>query len=798
VRLRAIGLAGLAGAVVLGAWEKADGSVASPAAPQGTAEAPTAALAGSRLLVRSPFWAAEFSIKPGLVLKRLRHQSLRLDLLSSATPIFAVVSDDKVVTSQAFTVAAAEAHGAYARVGLAHRELGLGAEMTLRATDGPEILLGLRLVNRGERASTVRCVFPILMGLQPGSVSEDWHYFYPFKGGWAGEQPFDLAGAYGLSSGSLQHLSVFNPRLPVAVWASVRDATGAMKALLLRKTAPAGPQRIVYHTLPAEMRLPEIFDDRAGVSMAFSPLPRMLLVGGQWQLPEAAIGVGLGDWRVGLGCYSSWAHRSWWRHRPIPEWLRRCFNWLSLHDHESLARGRYATKADVTPADHVFQWAYWWKHADVDRLGRDPQPGRWYRETHGWYEYEDRWGGRDALAAEIARLHETGSRVVMYVQSRLVWKHSPLGLAHGPQWCAVLADGTLNTDWSAEETNMDCYDICPQVRGWQSFLASVAARLVREVGADGCYLDTAAEPLFCHSDAHGHAGEPSLGEAQMLRAVASALAAANPQAVLQVEDPCSDYLMQFFDCTWLKQFERYPPMSNYTRYFGAYPFYFLRFYFPELHYADWGDDSPEGKKRCFFNGIGVCAWPDSYTARTGRVLRENADAFGSLHPEPMVKTECENVFANRFPCVQKVLYTLYNVSQEELVGPVLRIAAPSWQGGVHYVELLTGDEVDFTRRGSEHLLQMRIAAGEVVCVAQLPRLLRARVRNGAVELRLPSAALAQVLVWTDPRTGAEVQRVVPPGTNHVELDIPSGVTQMQVRLLRGGYLADAITIPTGV
>lgn len=787
-----------AGLLVVAAWaftaRMPRAARADAPAPRVSPASPGVVVSGTRLLVRSRLWSAEFSLDAGLALMRLRYAGQPGDLISAPTPIFAVVAAEEVFTSRAFVVTAAAADGAGARVVLAHRELGLGAELTLQPGEGPEILMRLRVTNRREKPSPIRVVFPVLMGLRPGSVAADWHYFYPFKGGWAGSQPFDLAGAYGLSSGSLQHMSAFNPRLPISVWASVRDTTGSMKTLLLRKTEPGGPERVVYHTLPPEMRLPEVLDDRPGVSMAFSPLPRQLPAGGDWQLPEAAIGVAAGDWRPGLESYSAWAHSAWWRHRRVPEWLRGCFNWLSLHDHECLARGRYATKAEFTPSDHVFQWAYWWKHADVDRLGRDPRPDRWYRETHGWYDYEDRWGGREALSAEIARLHTAGSRVVMYVQSRLVWKHSPLGLAHGPQWCAVLADGSLNTDWTSEETNMDCYDICPQVGGWHDFLAEVAGRLVREVSADGLYLDTAAEPVFCHSTAHGHVGEPSAGEAQMLRAVAAALSRANPRAILQVEDPCADYLMQFFDCTWLKQFERYPPMSNYTRYFQAYPFYFLRFYFPELHYADWGDDSLEGKKRCFFNGIGACAWPDSYTVRTGQALRENADAFGTLRPEPMVATEHEGLFANRFPSARKVLYTLYNTSGEEVAGSVLTVSVPSWREGVHYVELLSGEEVRFAPKGKHHVLQVRVGKGEVACVAQLPRLLKAKVTDGAVEADLPVVAQVQVLVCTDLGSGTEERQVIVPHSAHGKVRFPDGAKRLLVRLLRENCLVDAVTV----
>ncbi|MCX7597867.1 MAG: hypothetical protein N2512_03225, partial [Armatimonadetes bacterium] len=212
------GFGGWAGSCVPACTARAQASLVRPAGE----------ISGTKLVVRARGWTAEFSLTAGLNLAKLRHVSQPIDLISAPTPIFAVVAGEEVVSSQAFAVTAAEADEAGARVALAHHRLGLAAEMTLRPTDGAEILLRLRVTNRGEKPSTIRVIFPLLMGLRPGSDPAEWHYFYPFKGGWAGNHPFDLAGAYGLSSGSLQHMSVFNPLFPLAVWASVRDGTGTM------------------------------------------------------------------------------------------------------------------------------------------------------------------------------------------------------------------------------------------------------------------------------------------------------------------------------------------------------------------------------------------------------------------------------------------------------------------------------------------------------------------------------------------------------------------------------------------
>jgi tRNA-splicing ligase RtcB len=119
---------------------------------------------------------------------------------------------------------------------------------------------------------------------------------------------------------------------------------------------------------------------------------------------ESVVGAGLGDWRPALDSYCRWV-RTWWRPPtpPVPRWFRRCFNTPSVHDHASIARRRYRLADEILPRHHLFQWAFYWKHADVDRLGKNPKPDRWYRNTLGDYDYEDRWGGLPAFREEIAR-----------------------------------------------------------------------------------------------------------------------------------------------------------------------------------------------------------------------------------------------------------------------------------------------------------------------------------------------------------------------------------------------------------
>lgn len=115
------------------------------------------------------------------------------------------------------------------------------------------------------------------------------------------------------------------------------------------------------------MRAGELpFDVSPGISMTFSPLPRVLSPNQTLTLPDAVMGVHPGDWKEVLKSYASWV-RTWWRppNPPVPMWFRRYFNVCALHEHETMKRMRYAAPEQLRPSHQMFQWPVWWEHPPV-------------------------------------------------------------------------------------------------------------------------------------------------------------------------------------------------------------------------------------------------------------------------------------------------------------------------------------------------------------------------------------------------------------------------------------------------
>jgi hypothetical protein len=188
--------------------------------------------------------------------------------------------------------------------------------------------------------------------------------------------------------------------------------------------------------------------------------------------------------------------------------------------------------------------------------------------------------------------------------------------------------------------------------------------------------------------------------------------------------------MQFVDCTWLETFASNVPL--YTAFDRGYGLHFLRFYFPEIAYAEWNPEvgKPELQERNLFNGIGSSA-----ATPNDRLFRENRAAFASLHPKPLIPTAMPGVLANLFPTPSKCLYMVWNRNELPATGVLLTV--PHRQG-YHYVELRSGREIPFQLRckARRAALMLSLPPGKVACVAQLPAVLHPCRQNQRIIVRL--------------------------------------------------------------
>jgi hypothetical protein len=742
----------------------------------------------------------------GVVLTSLVNKALGSgSLLGESSPVFAVLPDGgskSWVYSKAFQVIAREREsvsaGQRVRVRFVSPQLQVSGELSIHLSGAPEILLKLQLRNDSTSTRRLCIAFPLLWAVRISRDPRQDYYFFPFIGGWCVNLPYDLAVPYGMSPGSLQVLSVFCPTSGGGAYIYVKDNTGAVKIMMLRKREAKGQSAPAYIPLcdlrlqkePAYTPLP--FPDDEGTSLGVRTLWLTLRPGERLTLPEGVVGVHVGDFRQPLERYCAWV-RTWWQAPRTPVWTRGFASYCYAHDEDSVRLGKYVARPNINPPHQVMQWAYWWRHSDLNRLGQDPKPDRWYRETHGDYEYEERWGGRAALREEVRRYQQAGSRMALYLQSYLVWKHSTVAHKHHPGCALINPDGSYNEDYTDEQANMNFWGLCPRTSGWQEFLVQTCDRLMQDIAPDGIYLDSMSNAPFCYHPGHCHEFQPASGVRDLLTRVRSVIKSHNPQAILWVEHPCSDYLMQFIDCTWLETFASNVP--QYTEFDRGYGLHFLRFYFPEIAYAEWNPDvwKPELQERNLFNGIG-----SSSATPNDRLFHENQTAFASLHPEPLVPTNVSGVLANCFPTSGKRVYTIWNRNEAPVAGTLITVPH---RKGYHYVELRSGREVPFrvrsvatSKRGQQADLMLELPPAKVACIAQLPAVLKASRQKERVLVRLsrPLKKSERVMVTRSlEEAGVEAK---PIGSLLVAVVDVSPTTPLFVRLFDGEELVDHVVL----
>ncbi|GEM_PF-5602730 len=766
----------------------------------------------NKLVLENSHFIVELSMSPSLGLTRIYNKHIASECLSGgeSSRIFIVWSDDKIIESQEFLVedVKIERQDKRATLEISHGASGLRGELGISIEDSPEIIFSLSLKNESNETRKVRILFPYLENLLVGKELRDNYYFAPYKGGICGNKPYEIRIAYGQHTGSMQVLSLYNPELGGGVYTWIKDKTGRMKTIILKKREKEGKHIPVSSQLEPEMRLKEdISRLKPGIEMSFYSYPYNLKPGETMALPDVVLGIHPGDMKVALKSYSQWAH-TWFKPQNVPAWLKDCFHYVVIMDtigNSGYLKGfietengkfkKFVWSQKIQPYEHLFETGYWWKHSKTDAFGQNPKPYAWFPDTFGNYDYEEDWGGLAGIRDEVKRIKEKGARVIFENSSRIIWKLSEVAKEH-PEWREIGPDGNPVDEWSVPGRR-SLWNFCPQAEGWQDFLAEVSGRVVRDTGVDGVYVDSMNDAKFCYSTSHQHEESPARGAEKLMKKVSSAVKGANPEAVVRVEDVCSDYLMQYIDETWIKTFEG---GDTFGRQFDLYSVHFLRFYFPEIKYTEWGSTFEDGASRAFFSGVGYLRGdlPDfenqvAYLAKTGQVLRENGDAIASLNPEPLVDTLQERVYANRFPIDSKALYTLYNKNAEVINGEIIAVEhKPGW----HYVELLYDEEPAVDTADSNALLSFSIRPWDVVCVAQFPSLMNVRRKEDVLEIDIDKKVKTPVIkayINSDGWKSKCLDAVIKDNRATVNLQ-NAGHGKLIIKLFEKGYLRDEIVL----
>jgi len=159
------------------------------------------------------------------------------------------------------------------------------------------------------------------------------------------------------------------------------------------------------------------------------------------------------------------------------------------------------------------------------------------------------------------------------------------------------------------------------------------------------------------------------------------------------------------------------------------------------------------------------------------LLTENTDAFESDDTEPLVPTLVPRVYANRFSCRGKTIWTLHNGTGHTVDAPLLSVAPDAKH---HVIELLSGHALTPERTPDAWAVALRIRRDETLAVARLPKRLvlvdgKPAIRGDARGLHIAAAEQNGKLVAPTSKRARE--------------------RAIMVKLLRGKLLVDAMPWP---
>ena len=151
----------------------------------------------------------------------------------------------------------------------------------------------------------------------------------------------------------------------------------------------------------------------------------------------------------------------------------------------------------------------------------------------------------------------------------------------------------------------------------------------------------------------------------------------------------------------------------------------------------------------FFNGHGIefnvfapgmPSWLEQqyrYVGKTSRILRENTTNFTSDLYKPLISTEADFIYVNKWPSREKVIYTILNLIPEGFNGSLFEVDAKE---GHHYVDIWHHRELSTLEKDGRHFVDVVVDGfnssllgtnneGEVSCIAEFPILLQSELKG---------------------------------------------------------------------
>ena len=792
-------------------------------------------LADGIAVLENRFMRCELSLNNGPVISRLVNKFISQNVLTGPSRLFLAHRGKNLISNNTYQLVKAFVvqEGRLAEIQILHARwrsttdpIEIGMRITL--VDSPELTWQATVTNTAENPQIFGVTGPVLENIRIGEQVSDDLYFFPQQSGVCGGLDANLWAAYG-GEAWMQVMNVFDPAVGGGVYTFTQDTTGYPEILILRKKSPGSGKPLDYGDWPYQYQSPEaLFDGQTGTAMAFRHLEYALPKGASAELPGAVIGVHEGDWHDPLKRYSQWAH-TWYRKPfPTPSWYMDTYAYLCAHSYGlfySMSKGwtndngatgywdakkkeyAYSRGMGVLEENSLMEWAMWWDFKylvdppTMENYGKHGIP-MFSGTNMGDYDYSSAMGGLPALREEISRIHEKKGRFILYTCPPAVWQGSRIGKAHGKDWAMMTDPGVYSHRWLPSDEG---WYACLYAPGLRDVYSNLFAKKVKETGADGVRLDVAAYMYPCHNVAHEHCDGTVRSTvspkamAELLNTCQKKVRTVNPDAVVTTEYAGSDFLTQFMDGYMIASIAFYhPPKDNPFAALNQYRLIFTRFYFPEAKpvILGMGQTHPaqDAVNMSLFNATPVGYSP--VAAASGYdALRENGDAINSsMMPEPMIDTLVDHVYANYFPGPAKKVWLIYNRSGKRLNQPLIQTP---FKKGAHYVEAFHDTPVNAIRTGELVQLSTAIENQQVLCIVELPEMLKASITAGVLNVQLLQAkGLSDTVQVAFGEDAAGKRRTLNLTDGKAQLPLPAsaGDSKVVVRAMKGYHVADEVVL----
>ena len=210
---------------------------------------------------------------------------------------------------------------------------------------------------------------------------------------------------------------------------------------------------------------------------------------------EALLGVFQGDWITAAERYREWGTRQFWAKESrlnrglVPRWVLDTGMWTWNRGHSPGVLPPAAALQKELGLPVRVLW-HWWHGCPYDI---------------GFPEYLPPREGTEPFKAAVAKAHEDGVRMLVYMNQRAWGLSTKSWKEEGAEQFAVKgADGRIRPEVYNTFTKQALVSMCMATPFWRNKYAGIAEEAFDDLGVDGIYMDQACIQPRCYDPNHGH------------------------------------------------------------------------------------------------------------------------------------------------------------------------------------------------------------------------------------------------------------------------------------------------------